>query len=101
MGWNLHWQSEKRKHLLTLCIQIDFPIKIEKDCPLDLLRGHKSEFPNCDAFMSLTMVCTLTDGADSDEMHFAAFHPGLRCLQNVFLALFSFNSVTDIERTLH
>ena len=52
-------------------------------------------------FMSCTIVCTLTDGADPDEMHFAAFHSGLRCLQKEFLALFSLYSVIDLERTLH
>ena len=38
---------------------------------------HRSEFPNYDAFISLSED---HNGADPDEMqHFAAFHLGLHC----------------------
>ena len=61
---------------LTLYIRMDFPMQIDnkhsKDCPLYILRGHRSIFPNYDVLTSLKIVITLTNVADPGEMpHFS------------------------------
>ena len=39
-------------------------------------------FLNYDLFISLKVVLILSNSEDPDEMqHYAAFHPGLHCLQ--------------------
>ena len=41
--------------------------KCNKDCPLYILRGHKSEFPNYDVFKSLKIGLTSAKRVDLDE----------------------------------
>ena len=46
-----------------------------------ILRGHRSESPNYDAFLPLKIDLTSAKSVDPDEMpHFAEFHLGLHCL---------------------
>ena len=70
----------------TLFILIDYPIindTISMGYSLLYLRGHRSNFLNYDAFMSLKIVFILSNSTDSDEMahyvHYVAFHLCLHC----------------------
>ena len=66
---------------LTLYILTDSPIQINA-IRMELLRGHRSEFPNYDVLKSLKIVLTSAKSAEPDEMQlYAAFHLGLHCLQ--------------------
>ena len=63
---------------------MDFPIQLRQqgwDCPLYILRGHRFEFPNYDASLSLSIGFTLKNSLDPDEtQHYTAFHLSIHCL---------------------
>ena len=67
----------------TLFILMYYPIQIDEivwKSPFCILRGCRQKFIS-DVLMSLKIVFTLANSADSDEMpHFVAFHLGLHCL---------------------
>ena len=46
------------------------------------LKGHRLKFPHYNVCMSLKIGLTSANSDDPDEMqHYAAFHPGLHCIQ--------------------
>ena len=79
---------EYPKHMLTLCILMDFSIQIKHlgcDCQLYIIMRHRSAFSNYVVFLSSRIVFTiiLTNSLDPDEMsQLAAFHQGTHCLSN-------------------
>ena len=71
----------KRLRLIKpLFILMDLPIysaTIVWDFPLYTLRGYKSKFLNCDAFLSRKIILSLANNAESDKIqHYAVFHLG-------------------------
>ena len=45
----------------------------DEDCPVYIIRGHWSKFPNYHSFLTVKIFFTLTNSLDLDEMpHFVA-----------------------------
>ena len=68
------------------------------DCPLFIIRGHRSEFLNYDAFLSLKVVLTSTKCEDTDFLwdtpplsptpHFSLYFYFSVCCNSMFVVVF-------------
>ena len=81
---NSYWSLVELNLRLVLCFLMCSPLRInaiKMVCLLYMLRGHRTEFPNYDVFLSLKIVMVSANSIDPDEMtRYVAFHLGLYCL---------------------